>query len=202
MNKSIFKMLGLACVLLFATSSNATIITLDELPGGSFRYQSLPIYTEAGFEISVSCTNCINVISTLNESANYANRTGAIGWGANSRFLETWNSQAIFILSATSGQNFDFLGMDMGWYNNSTSNASWEITSLDSANNQINQVDVIGKGNFAFNMTGVNSIQFRNLSGFSSFDNLVVSEVPEPSTIAIFALGLIGFASRRFKNPS
>ena len=116
MNKSIFKVLGIACVLLFSTSSNATIITLDELPGGSFRHQSLPIYTEAGFQISVSCTNCINVISTLNESANYANRAGAIGWGANSRFLETWNNRAIFTLSAISRHDFDFLGMDMGWY--------------------------------------------------------------------------------------
>lgn len=202
MNKSIFKMLGLACVLLFATSSNATIITLDELPGGSFRYQSLPIYTEAGFQMSVSCTNCINVISTLNESANYSNRTGAIGWGASSRFLETWNSRAIFTLSTTSGQNFDFLGMDMGWYNNSSNNASWEITSLDSANNQISQIDVIGKGSFDFAMSGVNSIQFRNLSGFSSFDNLVVSEVPEPTTLAIFALGILGFASRQYKKKS
>ena len=51
-------------------------------------------------------------------------------------------------------------------------------------------------------MEGVNSIHSRNLSGFSSFDNLNVSKVPEPSTLTIFALGMIGLASRRFKKQS
>lgn len=135
MKKSIFKMFGLALAL-FVTSSNATLITLDDLPG-DFRNQNTPIYSESGFQISVNCTNCINVISTLNESANYSNQTGAIGWGASGRFLETWNYQAVFTLSAISGQNFDFLGMDIGWYNNNTNFATWEVTSLDSSNNQI-----------------------------------------------------------------
>ena len=52
------------------------------------------------------------------------------------------------------------------------------------------------------NFNGVNSIHSRNLSGFSSFDNPNVSKVPEPSTLAIFALGMIGLASRRFKKQS
>ncbi|TWX70752.1 PEP-CTERM sorting domain-containing protein [Colwellia demingiae] len=30
----------------------------------------------------------------------------------------------------------------------------------------------------------------------------LVSVVPEPSTLAIFALGILGFASRRFEKPS
>lgn len=199
MKKSIFKVFGLACMWLFAASSNATLITLNDLPGGDFRYQNLPIYTEAGFQISVSCTDCINVISTLDESANYSNRTGAIGWGANGRFLETWNTQAIFTISAISGQNFDFLGMDIGWYNNNANFATWEVTSLDSLNNEMTKLTVNGKGNFDFTMEGVNSIQLRNLSGFSSFDNLNVSKVPEPSTLIIFALGMIGLASRKLK---
>ncbi len=35
-----------------------------------------------------------------------------------------------------------------------------------------------------------------------SFKNMTISKVPEPSTLAIFALGMIGFASRRFKKQS
>jgi hypothetical protein len=34
-------------------------------------------------------------------------------------------------------------------------------------------------------------------SGF--LDDVTTSQVPEPSTIAIFALGIVGLASRRFK---
>jgi hypothetical protein len=34
---------------------------------------------------------------------------------------------------------------------------------------------------------------------FSSFNRVLVKQVPEPSTLAIFALGMIGLASRRFK---
>jgi hypothetical protein len=39
-------------------------------------------------------------------------------------------------------------------------------------------------------------------NAFTAFDNVSfvdAAEVPEPSTLAIFALGLMGLASRRFK---
>ena len=39
-------------------------------------------------------------------------------------------------------------------------------------------------------------------NGFVSFVLLDVTDVPEPSTFAIFALGMIGLASRRFKKQS
>ncbi|SEK40436.1 PEP-CTERM protein-sorting domain-containing protein [Colwellia chukchiensis] len=203
MKNTLVKVLMLVGVLLYTTIANATLITLDDLQGSSFRYQNLPVYTEAGFQVSVSCTNCINVISTTNASANFTNMTGAIGWGANGRFLETWNSSAIFTLSAISGENFNFLGFDMGWYNNNNQNASWEVISLDSANNPLIKQNVLGKGSVNFAMLGVSAVQFRNLSGFSSFDNLRVASslqstsVPEPATLTIFGLALFGFAARR-----
>jgi hypothetical protein len=53
-------------------------------------------------------------------------------------------------------------------------------------------------------------ISFANLEGNSILNNnnarvsigLAVSEVPEPTTLAIFGLGLIGLASRKFKKQS
>ena len=41
-------------------------------------------------------------------------------------------------------------------------------------------------------------VSFRNMSITQSSDQLA-AQVPEPTTLAIFALGVIGLASRRFK---
>ena len=40
------------------------------------------------------------------------------------------------------------------------------------------------------------------LLGTTSFDNLAVTQVPEPSTLAILSLGIMGLASRRFNKKS
>ena len=41
-----------------------------------------------------------------------------------------------------------------------------------------------------------------NSSQQSSIVNFNVTEVPEPSTLAVFALGLVGLASRKFKKKA
>ncbi len=54
------------------------------------------------------------------------------------------------------------------------------------------------------------TVLYAKSNGYGSFDDvtysrsnqLVPSDVPEPSTLAIFALGMIGLASRRFKKQS
>jgi hypothetical protein len=45
----------------------------------------------------------------------------------------------------------------------------------------------------------VNYFQAGTVQGHSS---LTISTIPEPTTLAIFALGMIGLASRRFKKQS
>jgi hypothetical protein len=47
-----------------------------------------------------------------------------------------------------------------------------------------------------------NSVTMNTANAFTAFDNVSfgdAAEVPEPSTLAIFALGVLGLASRRFK---
>jgi hypothetical protein len=52
----------------------------------------------------------------------------------------------------------------------------------------------------------VDHITLHNANGRAGYDNFVfdtaAQDVPEPSTLAIFALGLIGLSSRRFKKKS
>lgn len=72
--------------------------------------------------------------------------------GNSGRFLETWNTSAIFSLTQTSGRLFNFTGWDMGWYNNNTRNASWNIRAYDANGNQMGSQDAyVGIGNVAFN---------------------------------------------------
>ena len=66
-----------------------------------------------------------------------------------------------------------------------------------------------GGGIFSLTSSNVSYIQFNNNSPSSSWNFQVnsfsareVAEVPEPSTLAVFALGLMGLASRKFKKKA
>jgi len=54
------------------------------------------------------------------------------------------------------------------------------------------------------NLTAVTFSELQNNSQYLAFDNIAydTAAVPEPSTLAIFALGILGLASRRFKKQS
>ena len=53
---------------------------------------------------------------------------------------------------------------------------------------------------FALPETSVDSSMFLHIDLLTNHSD--VSDVPEPSTLAIFALGMIGLASSRFKKQS
>ena len=65
-----------------------------------------------------------------------------------------------------------------------------------------------GTSSFSLDRGGVFDIAFFRVSGNDTWGLTAVSiespmsEVPEPSTLAIFALGIMGLASRRFKKES
>jgi hypothetical protein len=184
-------------LFLISTSVFASVITMNAIPL-DFRYQNLPSYTEGNFKISASCRDCLNVFSTTEPNAGYGASTAAAGWGASGRFLETWNTSVIFTLSETSGNAFNFIGFDIGWFDNNTNNASWDVKGYDNLGNLVANHAYTGKGHFDLSYWNVSSITFKNKGGFSSFDNLNVT-VPEPSLFALLAAGLIGlmFVRRR-----
>ncbi|TWX66411.1 PEP-CTERM sorting domain-containing protein [Colwellia sp. C1TZA3] len=53
-----------------------------------------------------------------------------------------------------------------------------------------------------FDMSNCTQASFACAIGEAAFNNVDNVLVPEPSTLAIFALGMIGLASRRFKKQS
>mmetsp|Transcript_34675 Transcript_34675/g.109506 ORF Transcript_34675/g.109506 Transcript_34675/m.109506 type:complete len:203 (-) Transcript_34675:32-640(-) len=189
-----------AMILLLCNSGSAlaTIITLNDIPL-DFRSQVLPSYNEGGYNIAASCTNCSNVFSTVEANAGYGASTAAVGWGASGRFLETWNTSVVFRVTNIAGNLFHFKSFNMGWFDNDTNNANWNIRAFDSLGNLVANDSYIGRGEFNFNYLYVSSIELQNNGGFSSFDNLNV-EVSEPSILAFMGLGIIGIAfTKRYK---
>ncbi|TKB45622.1 PEP-CTERM sorting domain-containing protein [Thalassotalea mangrovi] len=189
---SIFSMLVLC---MFNTSVFANVITLDDIPL-DYRYQNLPSYDEGGFNISASCTNCSNVFSTVEPNAGYPTSSGAAGWGASNRFLETWNTTVIFSLTAKSEIPFDLLGFDIGWFDNDTNNASWTVRTYDEFGGLIDEDAYTGIGHFDTSYLGVYTVTFQSNGGFSSIDNINAS-VPEPATYVILGLSVLLLSSRK-----
>ena len=168
--------MGSLCVLavLFTMPVKAGLIetlTLDDIPN-NFRFQNLPSYDEAGFNVSVNLTNKVNL---------FAN-TG-VTWGADGKFLETWNTQAIFIIKETSDQLFNFLGLDVGWYNNDVQQAMWDIRAYDETGTLLETRQISDSGHVALGFTGISELHIQQSSvGASSFDNLLVSLFEPPQT--------------------
>ncbi|MEC9261119.1 MAG: hypothetical protein VYD53_07265 [Pseudomonadota bacterium] len=193
--------------LMFASQANATIIGFEDIPE-TFNAQYLPSYTESDFILDVSCYYCMNVFSTsevLNHSGYGTQPAAAAGWGATGRFLETWNTYSVFTLSQVNGEAFDFTAMNIGWFNDSTTNASWNVRVFDENGAQVGSSDnYTGTGLFSFNYESIYSVELQsNVVGASSFDNLNVSvvEASAPATLGLLSLSLVGLgvAGRRKK---
>jgi len=118
----------------------------------------------------------------------------------------------------TSGQNyiFDFSTAisAFGWNWGAADQGGWKISLFDNGNQLISSYDIAaqtsanGYANF-YGATGVNisrvTLANSTAGDYAMIDNLHYvksSSVPEPSTLVIFAIGIIGLASRRFKNKS
>jgi hypothetical protein len=77
--------------------------------------------------------------------------------------------------------------------------AAWDNTQASVSNLTVGQAtlhqgyyDILTGGNTIYSLNGKTSVA----------SEIITASVPEPSTLAIFALGMIGLASRRFKKQS
>jgi hypothetical protein len=196
-----FKFLKAACaglILSVSAFSNAGLITFNGTASDG-DYTSLPgSYTEAGFTL------------TNNSGSNYFVDNDF------STNLNSWDDDVLEFNSLTSSQatltadgniNFDFSSAFLGSFNSA---ASLTFEGFFAGGGSITQTFSLGLNTRAlFNFTGFNNLSSLVISAptdgmFALMDDLTVSasSVPEPSTLAIFALGIIGLASRRFKKKS
>jgi hypothetical protein len=141
------------------------------------------------------------------------------GWGLNQN--GSWNNINLIGLNSSTGSftvTFDSLVSDVLAFVNyaggvNSPQASIGIYSINDVllesfdlNGLLGSSTVNGGWNYGFerNTAEIKSIKFTNAfivaSNLRSFVDQPSTDVPEPSTLAIFALGIMGLASRRFKN--
>jgi len=148
-------------------------------------------------------------VATSNEFFNMLSNAGVIGISSACSDNEASTACSYSDHSLTNGNYADFFAMfKLGgnWGTSTTTDyvmfdsergaraetsSTWDYMSFDSYRS-LSYVEIHGSGNFYNNST----THRMPIALYRS------AQVPEPSTLAIFALGMIGLASRRFKKQS
>lgn len=213
--------LSISCI---ATNASATIIFEEDFSGGSASLQNSSIVTWSdsdggGFEVyGTNSSSPRGMSGTYDHDNNPSTAEIAIP-GA----IEVNDDSGNVLLTATFNLDSTINSNEMGLLSffggvrggNSTL-ASVEIFNL-TTNTSLSGIlnPMLGAGNWIYNefnfkptaASAGDELQIRWIGGGSNSANgqevAVVSfstvEVPEPSTLAIFALGMFGLASRKFK---
>lgn len=187
----------LTCLLCFAQQSQATLITSQTtVPANSdFSWNGSDGSDPSNYILgSITLPTETNFISSLTSTVTLIDQ----GWGGQSEsngvviglFVDNINVWAQRVAGATHSWGTDLF--DTSSNSLSLANLNLAVSLLDW--NSVSDVK------FTMYTTAVGysgwELHVRNAS-FS-----VTSEVPEPSTLAIFALGILGLASRRMKKQA
>ena len=191
---------SIIAALVFATSAmssaNAGTITFDALEKTGSSFYLVPSHTEAGMLVSGT-----NLASMHKGGPYYAGSAGMFSNTIGGRILLTKASGAVFALN---GIDLAPLAIEFGV------NAVVSFTGNVHGGGTVTQSFVTGstKPFSKFSFTGFNnldSVTWNQIANYHQFDNIVVdaSAVPEPASLALFGLGLFGFAAaRRRKSAS
>ena len=178
--------------------AHAGLINFEGISGsGNSQYTYVNGYTQdLGDGFNLSSPSGATFIIGSNYNANWGNgvSSGLHGLGFYSGYSVIDNGGSIFdALSVNAGSVYDngtsilIEGYLSGTLTHSVTTGIYNLYE---------------SSNVILNFTGIDALRFSLLTGGSALvDDIITSsiDVPEPSTLAIFALGMIGLASRRFK---
>ncbi len=199
MNIKMLKAALAGLVLTVSDIASAGLITLDfddfESNSAGYTYYASPFNTE-GFQLTGNFIGNDYAIAGSGH-IDYINSASLITFGDETHTLQQINASSFDLLSL----DFTQINALLGNYNNLSFIGN--LAGGGTVSQMINFDNIFNVQNIAFTgFTNLTSVQFSNGSSQAlQIDNIVLrtTNVPEPSTLAIFALGIIGLASRRFK---
>lgn len=178
-------------LFLFAGAANAGVITFE---GQANPGQQLAVgnnYSEMGF-------NFFNPGQPTSAAI-----IGQPAQNTSGSDYYTWNSPAQnnpVSLTNILGEVFSLASLDVGSKNGNVANFSIVGNLFGGGTVAYNVIGASSFSNLSLNWTNLMSVEFAYGSGdFGAIDNLVVNvvDVPEPGTLILLALGLLGLGAKR-----
>ncbi|MCJ8318427.1 MAG: PEP-CTERM sorting domain-containing protein [Colwellia sp.] len=212
MNKKFLKASLVGLVLSISGFTNATLIDFEDnaIASGTWTTQGDIVSSGFIFDSSTNHTHLANnsgTFSAFNDSTWYGIDNDS---GTNMLSMSTQDES---LFSLNSFDIAEFFGIPSGVVVNVIGNyfgggsVSLQVTldQIADGSGALNDFQTVSFDNSWANLSSVTfSATAGNDDRWFALDNIVVNaeSVPEPSTLAIFALGMIGLASRRFNKQS